>query len=536
MGAREQGPVGRWAIPVVRASLFALTASLASLTTPLARELPWLVALGVLALASAASSRHARAHCLALTAEAACAALATTSTGGADSPLFAYLLAPALDAGVTGGSTAAVLVAGATAAALLARLPGTLPGRAFALATGQWVLTVLGAGEVAAWARRLAAARRNDEHARATQAYRLLEDLRALAHRLPGSLDPLTAARELLEAAAAELGAASGLAGAVLVPSGAGRLVPLALLGWPQLPASLGAAEPQLLAALRAGSAVVLPPAGPSPLGDTLTAVPLAAPGADPATGGDGLALLVLTSRRRLDGDHGLRRVTAEHGVRLASALLFEQLRTTAAIEERGRLAREIHDGIAQELAAFGYRLDALRAELDPADGLRSARAELSRLLSELRLSMFDLRQGADPWGGLAVALGEHARTLAAGGRHVVHLNLHDVGRRLPTRVEVEFLRIADEATAAACAGGAGQVWLTLEASGERVVLTVEGDGSSQPGADTLALLGERAARVGAVLASGSRDPRGGWVRVTAEGVGAGAEAIGVTPAPAGVV
>lgn len=536
MGAHEQGPVGRWAIPVVRASLFALTAALASLTTPLARELPWLVALGVLALAASASSRHARTHVLALAAEAACAALATTPTGGAGSPLFAYLLAPALDAGVSGGGTAAVLVAGATAAALLVRLPGTLPGRAFALATGQWVLTVLGAGEVAAWARRLAAARRDDEHARSTQAYRLLEDLRALAHRLPGSLDPLTAAQALLEAAATELETAGWLAGAVLVPSGAGRLVPLALRGWPQLPATVGAAEAQLLAALRTGSVLALPPGGPGSAGEILTAVPLAPPGADPATVGDGRALLVLASRAGLDSDRGLRRVAAEHGVRLASALLFEELRTTAAIEERGRLAREIHDGIAQELAAFGYRLDALRAELDPGEGLRAARAELSRLLSELRLSMFDLRQGADPWGGLAVALGEHARSLAAGGRHTVHLNLHDLGRRLPMRVEVEFLRIADEATAAACAAGAEQVWLTLEGSEGRVVLTVEGDGASPPGAGTLALLAERAVRAGALLESGSREPRGGWVRVTAEGIGADTDSPDVAPAPAGVV
>ncbi|HUW78545.1 MAG TPA: histidine kinase [Candidatus Nanopelagicaceae bacterium] len=65
---------------------------------------------------------------------------------------------------------------------------------------------------------------------------------------------------------------------------------------------------------------------------------------------------------------------------------------------ERVRLAREIHDGIAQDLAALGYRLD----DLATAPGLgskersqiRLIRGDLSQTLQRLRRSIFDLRNG----------------------------------------------------------------------------------------------------------------------------------------------
>ena len=45
-------------------------------------------------------------------------------------------------------------------------------------------------------------------------------------------------------------------------------------------------------------------------------------------------------------------RVLEEQALRLETALLFSEVRSLATAEERRRLAREIHDGIAQELAS----------------------------------------------------------------------------------------------------------------------------------------------------------------------------------------
>jgi signal transduction histidine kinase len=72
------------------------------------------------------------------------------------------------------------------------------------------------------------------------------------------------------------------------------------------------------------------------------------------------------------------------------------EARAAAGAQERARLAREIHDGVAQELAGLGYRLD----DLATASGLaphergevRQIRLALSEALHRLRRSIFDLR------------------------------------------------------------------------------------------------------------------------------------------------
>ena len=54
-----------------------------------------------------------------------------------------------------------------------------------------------------------------------------------------------------------------------------------------------------------------------------------------------------------------------EHSLRLDTALTFDEVRTIAATEERQRLAREIHDGVAQEVASLGYLVDDLVCHSD---------------------------------------------------------------------------------------------------------------------------------------------------------------------------
>ena len=60
----------------------------------------------------------------------------------------------------------------------------------------------------------------------------------------------------------------------------------------------------------------------------------------------------------------GSSALVAEIGPKLAAALLFDEVRQLATVDERLRLAREIHDGIAQELASVGYMLDDLAARV----------------------------------------------------------------------------------------------------------------------------------------------------------------------------
>ena len=69
-----------------------------------------------------------------------------------------------------------------------------------------------------------------------------------------------------------------------------------------------------------------------------------------------------------------VERLARESALRLDAALLFSDVRTIATAEERRRVARKIHDGIAQELASIGYVVDDLAADgSTPAPGMRSA-------------------------------------------------------------------------------------------------------------------------------------------------------------------
>ena len=70
---------------------------------------------------------------------------------------------------------------------------------------------------------------------------------------------------------------------------------------------------------------------------------------------------------------------------------MFSEVRALATMEERRRLAREIHDGIAQEIASLGYVVDELVAEErndEQRERISALRDELTRIVSELRFSI----------------------------------------------------------------------------------------------------------------------------------------------------
>ena len=75
----------------------------------------------------------------------------------------------------------------------------------------------------------------------------------------------------------------------------------------------------------------------------------------------------------------------------LDTALLFAAFRDAATVEERRRLAREMHDGVAQEIASLGYLVDDIMAavgvELSPEQAMRLQvlRERLSSVVGEVR-------------------------------------------------------------------------------------------------------------------------------------------------------
>jgi signal transduction histidine kinase len=197
-----------------------------------------------------------------------------------------------------------------------------------------------------------------------------------------------------------------------------------------------------------------------------------------------------------------------KHSLRLDTALAFDEVRSIATMEERHRVAREIHDGVAQEIASLGYVVDELTAlESDPkqAQRLHSLRAELSRVVSELRLSIFDLRSEISTSAGLGAALSDYVRAVGARSDMTVHLSLDEAPTRLRGEIETELLRIAQEAiTNARKHSGADNLWVDcrIHPPFARIHIRDDGAGLGKPREDSygLRIMRERAQRINALL------------------------------------
>jgi signal transduction histidine kinase len=211
-----------------------------------------------------------------------------------------------------------------------------------------------------------------------------------------------------------------------------------------------------------------------------------------------------------------------ETALRLETALLFGEVRSIATSEERRRLAREIHDGIAQELASLGYAIDDLVAgasDEQTTGVLRGLRREVTRMVGELRLSIFDLRSEVQSQVGLGSALSDYVRAVSTGAAFSVHVILDEAPDRLPINVEAELLRIAQEAiTNARKHAGAEHLWVTCRVDPPFAHLRIEDDGKGMGKArhDSFGMevMRERAERLGGLLEIGPREPHGTFVDI----------------------
>lgn len=192
--------------------------------------------------------------------------------------------------------------------------------------------------------------------------------------------------------------------------------------------------------------------------------------------------------------------------LRLHAALLFGDVRATAANGERQRLAREVHDGIAQDVASLGYLVDAIPAtDETQARAISQVRGEVSRVVSELRQSVFDLRNDIDDERNLAEGLHVLAGNVGARSELNAHVSIEGTPERLPREVEGHLLRIAQEAlNNARKHSGATNVWVTarFETGGVHLEVTDDGRGLGIPRADSygLSIMRERAEGIGAEL------------------------------------
>lgn len=506
---------------IVRVLVLVLCAVLTAISPERHSSLPWFPLLIAAATIGSVRQQPALAGRLGRIVEAVACAVAVIGSDDPTSPLFPYLIAPAFAGGLLAGVGGAFTSPGFAAIALLGSLPFLdEPAHDWGASIAEWVLLAVAAGLLAAWIRRLLAPgdkRPQISDSSYAAAYRLLSQLRPVARQLSVGLDPGTIAQGLLQSLK---DVHDFERGAVYVRTGAGRLVPLAFLGSSRIDWEVDVSgegpfaeawlsqRPQRLSRQLSG-----------PPGSALV-IPL-------VIGLRTFGLVGFETVRRTLGAHDAEqaaRLVEDSALRLETALLFDDVRGLATAEERRRVAREIHDGIAQELSYIGYFVDGLAAEARGKDEsmeqqLLQLRTEITRIVSELRMSIFDLRSEVDVHGGLGAALSEYVRSVGRQSGLTVHMSLAETPNRLPAETEAELLRIAQEAiTNARKHAEAENLWVSLAVDPPGALLRIEDDGRGlgRARADSygIQIMRERAKRLRTTVDVVPREPRGTVVEV----------------------
>ncbi|MBL8132152.1 MAG: GAF domain-containing sensor histidine kinase [Anaerolineae bacterium] len=227
-----------------------------------------------------------------------------------------------------------------------------------------------------------------------------------------------------------------------------------------------------------------------------------------------GLLNVVSADRPELSADdlRLLNTVGDMLSIAIERAQLFEESITLGALQERNRLARDIHDTLAQGLSAIALHLETadLLLDQDP----QRARAAVQKALGlargsldEARRSVMDLRAAPLEQRRLADALDMLVARIAEEGHLQAHTEIIGRDRPLTPRLETGLFRIAQEALNNIVRHAHAHTFaIRYVAEPGRVTLTIEDDGDGFSPADVaaghfgLVGLNERARLLGGTL------------------------------------
>src|SRR4051794_2716254 len=223
------------------------------------------------------------------------------------------------------------------------------------------------------------------------------------------------------------------------------------------------------------------------------------------------------------DADERLIVLLAAHAaIAIENARLHERSRELSIVEERNRLARELHDSVTQQL--FGVVLAAESAGELLERGDAAAAGELGRVqalargaMDELRSVVFELRPASLENEGLGQALRKHVEVLRRVTGRSIELRI-GAPPGLGAAAAGQVFRIAQEALQNALRhAGAERIEVRLGNGGGRLVLSVADDGSGFDASAAgvrgrrlgLTSMEERAVELGGRLAIESRPGAG---------------------------
>lgn len=172
-------------------------------------------------------------------------------------------------------------------------------------------------------------------------------------------------------------------------------------------------------------------------------------------------------------------------GIAIERARLFQQSAQAGAIEERSRLAREIHDTLAQGLTGIALHLETADALLDAKGGLTTIQGYIQQALKMTRASLDEARRSVLDLRAIPLenhTLAEALQALAESYQTKLNLKVvfSAIGKHypLPVQVETGLYRVAQEAlTNIQKHAEARRIILHLATTPDQVQLSISDDG-----------------------------------------------------------
>jgi nitrate/nitrite-specific signal transduction histidine kinase len=180
-----------------------------------------------------------------------------------------------------------------------------------------------------------------------------------------------------------------------------------------------------------------------------------------------------------------LSALATQAAIAIENARLNEEVQSVGILKERERIAREMHDGLAQSLALLHLRLQRAQQQaatanmVETARDLRDMAAIADHTYEEVRQSIFGLRTMVFRSLGLIPTLTEYLHDFSVQSGIPVSLDVPDgLAIHLPPEAEVQLLRIIQEALANVRKhAGANQAWVRLSRQDSWVQAIIEDDG-----------------------------------------------------------
>jgi signal transduction histidine kinase len=249
------------------------------------------------------------------------------------------------------------------------------------------------------------------------------------------------------------------------------------------------------------------------------------------------LGLATRGDRRFTDDEVDLlSAIGGQVGLAVENARLYRRSRQAAILDERNRMAREIHDSLAQGFTGIIVQLEAAErlAQRRPEQAVRAverARDLARHSLQEARRSVLGLRPRILEEANLAEALQKHIEGVSNGGAPQITFETIGTPRVLAPEVELNLFRIAQEALnniqrhAQARTAHVqlnydqGQVWLVVQDDGLGLPThdAPRLDGDRRQGFGLIGMR-ERASLLGGELQIHSSPSKGTWIEVVVPG------------------